>query len=124
MNRVFLNATLIERTALRYTPAGVAVIEAQLQHHSDAIEAGISRKLQFPFGAIALGESAKQLANETLGSELSLSGFLAPRSRRSSRLLIHVQQYSRLATSRQTDPKPDESVDTTEYEDGNRAKKR
>lgn len=122
MNRVFLNATLIERTALRYTPAGVAVIEAQLQHQSDAIEAGVSRRLQFPFGAIALGESAKQLANESLGSELSLSGFLAPRSRRSSRLLVHVQQYSRLAASGQADGKRNESVDMRECDDGDRAK--
>ncbi|HXY22397.1 MAG TPA: primosomal replication protein N [Burkholderiaceae bacterium] len=122
MNRVLLNATLIERTALRYTPAGVAVIEAQLEHQSDAIEAGVSRRLQFPFGAIALGGTAKQLANESLGSELSLSGFLAPRSRRSARLLVHVQQYSRLTASGQVDAKQNESVGTTEHDDGNSAK--
>ena len=122
MNRVLLNATLIERTALRYTPAGVAVIEAQLQHQSDTVEAGVNRRLEFPFGAIALGGIAKQLANESLGSELSLSGFLAPRSRRSARLLVHVQQYSRLATSRQADAKQGESINTMEHDNGNSAK--
>jgi len=123
VNRVLLNATLIERTALRYTPAGVAVIEAQLQHQSDTVEAGVSRRLQFPFVVIALGGTAKQLANESLGSELSLTGFLAPRSRRSSRLLVHVQQYSRLAACGQTDAKQNETVNTTEYDDGNSAKR-
>ena len=97
-----MNATLIERTALRYTPAGVAVIEAQLQHRSETIEAGVSRKLQFPFAAIALGGTATQLASEDLGSELALSGFLAPRSRRSTRLLVHVLEISRLAAPGQT----------------------
>ena len=122
MNRVLLNATLVERTALRYTPAGVAVIEAQLQHQSDTVEAGVNRRLQFAFGAIALGGIAKQLADEGLGSELSLCGFLAPRSRRSARLLVHVQQYSRLAGSQQADAKQNESVNTMEYDNGNRAK--
>jgi len=122
VNRVLLNATLIERTALRYTPAGVAVIEVQLQHQSDALEAGVNRRLEFAFGAIALGGTARQLANESLGSELSLSGFLAPRSRRSARLLVHVQQYSRLAASRQADTKQNESVNTMEHDNGNSAK--
>jgi len=123
MNRVFLNATLIERTALRYTPAGVAVIETQLQHQSDAIEAGVSRRLQFAFRAIALGAIAKQLANESLGSELSVTGFLAPRSRRSARLLVHVQQYSRLAAPTEAGAMRNELVDTTECNDGNSAKR-
>jgi len=92
----------MERTALRYTPAGVAVIEARLQHESEAVEAGISRRLQFPFAAIALGGAAQQLAGERLGSELTLRGFLAPRSRRSTRLLVHVLEISRLPPSKQS----------------------
>jgi primosomal replication protein N len=96
VNRVQMNATLIERTALRFTPAGIPVIEAQLQHLSDTVEAGTSRRLDFPFAVIAIGGTARQLASERLGCELALSGFLAPRSRRSTRLLVHVLEFSRV----------------------------
>jgi primosomal replication protein N len=99
VNRLQMSATLIERTNLRYTPAGIPVIEAQLQHRSQAVEAGIDRQLDFPFGAIAIGDTARQLADESLGRHLQLSGFLAPRSRRSPRLLVHVLEFTRCATS-------------------------
>ncbi|SPE24432.1 Primosomal replication protein n (modular protein) [Burkholderiales bacterium] len=97
VNHVQLSGTLIERTALRYTPAGIAVIEAQLQHLSQTVEAGMGRRLAFAFGAIALGGIAKELAEVNLGSDLALSGFLAPRSRRSTRLLVHVLEFRRPA---------------------------
>jgi len=109
----------MERTALRYTPAGVAVIEAQLQHQSETIEAGVPRKLQFAFAAIALGGVARQLASESLGVELTVSGFLAPRSRRSARLLVHVLAFSRLAASTQPGTNQRDFIITTEYTDGN-----
>jgi len=97
VNRLQMSATLIERTALRYTPAGIPVVEAQLQHRSQAMEAGIDRQLDFAFGAIAIGDTARQLAGERLGGQLQLSGFVAPRSRRSSRLLVHVLEFTRCA---------------------------
>jgi primosomal replication protein N len=96
-----MNATLIERGNLRYTPAGIPVIEAQLQHRSQAVEAGIERLLDFAFGAIAIGDTARQLADEDLGGHLQLSGFLAPRSRRSARLLVHVLEFTRCAPPEQ-----------------------
>ena len=99
VNHVQMQATLIERTALRYTPAGIPVVEAQLQHRSELVEAGLQRRLAFDFSAIAIGDTARQLAVAELGSELGLTGFIAPRSRRSTRLLVHVLQFSRLAAS-------------------------
>jgi len=101
VNRLQMSATLIERTNLRYTPAGIPVIEAQLQHRSQTQEAGIERLLDFAFGAVAIGELAKRLANEDLGGHLQLSGFLAPRSRRSNRLLVHVLDFTRCAAPEQ-----------------------
>jgi len=66
-----------------------------MQHRSRTEEAGIDRQLDFSFGAIAIGEAARQLAQENLGEELELEGFVAPRSRRSSRLLVHVRSFRR-----------------------------
>ena len=92
-----MQASLLERSALRFTPAGIPVVEAQLQHCSETLEAGIARRLDFPFGVIAIGDIAHRLAQEELGSTLLVSGFLAPRSRRSTRLLVHVLAFSRHA---------------------------
>jgi primosomal replication protein N len=96
VNRIRLTGQLQERAAMRYTPAGMAVVEAQMLHRSEVVEAAAPRKLEFGFSVLALGAIARQLAAESLGCELELSGFLAPRSRRSTRLLVHVQEYSRL----------------------------
>jgi primosomal replication protein N len=93
-----MNATLIERGAVRFTPAGLPVLEAQLRHQSTLIEAGMERVLDFSFDAIALGETATRLAAEQLGRGLALDGFLAPRGKRSTRILVHVQEFSRIET--------------------------
>jgi primosomal replication protein N len=91
-----MNATLVERSALRFTPAGIPVIDLQLEHESEAMEAGVRRLLKFAFQAIAIGDTAICLAQERLGDALALHGFLAPRSRRSMRLLVHVLEYERV----------------------------
>ena len=60
-----------------------------------AVEAGFERKLDFEFDAIAVGDIAGQLAEIALGTELTLDGFLAPTSRRSKRIRLHITQYAR-----------------------------
>ena len=96
MNRVVLNAVLVERAALRATPAGVAVLEMQLQHRSETVEAGVPRTLDFSVDAMAIGEAARTLAAESLGAALRVTGFLAPRSQRSKRVVVHITQVERV----------------------------
>lgn len=91
-----MDATLIERNALRMTPAGAPVLELRLQHQSDMVEGGIARRLDFPVDAIAIGKAARELAEVGLGEHLHVVGFLAPRGRRSTRLRVHVLDYSRV----------------------------
>lgn len=95
MNEFRLDGVLVERAATRHTPAGVPVVEAQIRHRSDVIEAGAPRTLEFVVNAIALGSIAGKLEREALGAPLDLEGFLAPRSRRSSKLILHLTQYRR-----------------------------
>lgn len=81
------------KSALRYTPAGLAVLEASFQHESSVIEAAAERTLAFEFSAIALGAVAQALDRESLGQPMTLEGFIAPRTRRSTRLVMHITEY-------------------------------
>ena len=93
-NRVRLRAKLVARGDLRYTPAGVAVLQAGLRHDGKVAEAGIERQLAFELEAIAVGEAAQRIDRQALGSELDLDGFLAPRSRRSRNLILHITEFT------------------------------
>jgi primosomal replication protein N len=97
LNRVKLRARLVERSALRYTPAGLAVTEARLAYSGDLVEAGVERHLEFEFGAIAVGGVAEALGAVGLGTELDLDGFIAPASKRSQRLRIHITSYQEIS---------------------------
>jgi primosomal replication protein N len=92
-----LRAKLVERSALRFTPAGLAVTEARLMHSGISIEAGSERQLDFEFIAIAVGGIAETLGKTVLGTELELDGFLAPTSKRGQRLRIHITDYHEIS---------------------------
>jgi primosomal replication protein N len=93
LNRVQLSASLAVRSDLRFTPVGVPVLELGLAHESAVAEAGAERALRFEVDAIALGDMAQRLARIDLGTKLNLTGFLAPRSRRSRRLVLHINEF-------------------------------
>ena len=81
------------KSALRYTPAGIAVLEASFAHEGSVTEAAAERTLAFEFSAVALGALAQALDREPLGKPLALEGFIAPRTRRSTRLVMHITEY-------------------------------
>jgi primosomal replication protein N len=93
-NRVRLRAKLVARGDLRYTPAGVAVLQAGLRYDGTLAEAGIERQLSFELEAIAVGDAAQRLDRQILGTELDLDGFLAPRSQRSRSLIVHITEFT------------------------------
>ena len=93
MNCVRIRAQVVAKSALRHTPAGVAVLEASFAHTGTVSEAGGERKLDFEFATVALGAIAQALDREPLGASMTLSGFIAPRTRRSTRLVLHITEY-------------------------------
>ena len=93
MNQLRIRAKAVAKSALRYTPSGVAVLEASFEHEGSVTEAAAERMLAFEFAAIALGAVAQALDREPLGRPMLLEGFIAPRSRRTTRLLVHVTEY-------------------------------
>ena len=93
MNKVVLTAVLIEREAVRYTPAGIPIVAAKLSHQSVQSEAGVERTVEMEIPAIAADRVALRLDRLALGSELKLEGFLAPRRRNTRALVLHLTGF-------------------------------
>jgi primosomal replication protein N len=81
---------VIERGAVRHTPAGIPVIEFRLKHESDQMEGGSKRKVDCEVACVALGPMANLLSGINAGSFCSATGFIAAKSLRNSSLVLHV----------------------------------
>ena len=89
MNRLVLLASLAERGALRYTPAGLPALDLQLQHESEVSHEGQARKGALELRALVIGSLVPKVAVLPLGSVLTVSGFLAP-ARNGRGILFHI----------------------------------
>jgi primosomal replication protein N len=93
VNQLRIRGKPVAKSALRYTPAGIAVLEASFAHEATVTEAAAERTLTFEFAAVALGAVAQALDREPLGRPMTLEGFIAPRTRRSTRLVMHITEF-------------------------------
>jgi primosomal replication protein N len=89
-NRVVLGGKIVELDALRHTPAGVPVLKFRLSHESALNEAGAERKVDCEIAAVAFEREAKLLAAARLGSAVTVTGFLAAKSRTSRQPVLHA----------------------------------
>ena len=89
MNRLVLSARLIERGALRYTPAGLPALDFRLEHQSELSEAEQLRKVSVQVRAIAIGAITQALSALALGDDSTFAGFLSG-TRNGRGLLFHV----------------------------------
>ena len=92
LNKVHLTAQVVECKPLRYTPAGIPVLELTLAHESELIEGGRPRRVEMLVNAVVIGDLAGRLEREALGRPIRIEGFLAPTRKGSSRLRLHIQQ--------------------------------
>ncbi len=90
MNQLRLTATLVEREALRYTPAGVPVVNCILQHAGETLEAETPRQVEFAIVAMGIGAIGQQLERLPLDTLLDCEGFLARKHRNSRTLVFHI----------------------------------
>ena len=91
MNRLVLTAQLVERGALRYTPAGLPALDLSLKHESEATQDGQTRKVWFEIKARAIGEITQRVAKVEMGSTHGFAGFLG--SQRNGRgVVFHVTE--------------------------------
>jgi primosomal replication protein N len=89
MNRLVLSATLVERQALRYTPAGLPALNLTLKHEGELSEDGQARKVSLEIRAVGIGGVTRTLAALALGADNLYAGFLAP-SRNGRGLVLHI----------------------------------
>jgi primosomal replication protein N len=89
-NRLTLDATLVQRDDLRYTPAGIAAIDCTLSHTSMQAEAGGERKVECELHAVAFSDVAQRLSRMSPGSELRCEGFIARRYRTGVTVAMHI----------------------------------
>jgi primosomal replication protein N len=75
---------------LRFTPAGIPVVEFKIDHESEQEEAGSKRGIKAEISAIAFEAQARLVAKAKPGSEVKLEGFLGVKSKRSKRIVLHV----------------------------------
>ena len=83
INQVVLEAQVLEKGLMRYTPAGLPALDVRLEQVSTQTEAGLPRRVRLEIRALALGDMATQLEAVPLDSSRQYSGFLAsPKSGR------------------------------------------
>ncbi|ARL99049.1 primosomal replication protein N [Burkholderia pseudomallei] len=90
MNRLQLTASVVEREPVRYTPAGVPIASAMLQHRTEVVEAGIARQVELTIPAVAAGEASGRLQACEMGVETLFTGFLAKKHRNARTLVFHI----------------------------------
>ena len=85
-----LSGNLIELDALRYTPAGIPVVNFRLSHASEQTEAGHTRTVQCEVAGLAFEREARLIAAAKPGMQVRVTGFLASRSRDSKLPVLHA----------------------------------
>lgn len=90
MNRWLLEARIVERAPVRYTPAGIPVVNCLLHHCSHTEEAGIARQVEMDVPAVAAGEIGGALERCVLDQIFRFTGFVAPRGRSSRGWIFHI----------------------------------
>lgn len=93
LNSVELEGELEKKEALRYSLAGVPILEFTIRYKGIVQEGGAERVLNFSAAAMAVGETAKKVSELELGSERIFKGFVSTTSARSSKLILYITEY-------------------------------
>ena len=91
MNRLVLTAQLVEKTALRYTPAGLPAFDFSLRHESQVMQNGTPRQVSMDIKARAVGDITGALNGLELGSTRDFAGFLGSQ-RNGKGVVFHVTE--------------------------------
>jgi len=95
MNRLLLSATLVQRSALRYTPAGLPALDRSFKDGSTLSEDGQPRKVSMEMRAVAIGAVTQTLTALALGQGGTFAGFITS-ARNGRGLLFHITSVDAL----------------------------
>lgn len=84
---------MVERGALRYTPAGVEVLDLRLTHASTQHVGGHPQQIELELQGVAFADMARKLQNVQSGQTLRLAGFLMPNRRGSRTLKLNITEW-------------------------------
>jgi primosomal replication protein N len=98
MNRLVLSAQVVQRGAIRYTPAGLPALDLSLAHSSEVPQAGGVRKVSLEMPALVVGAMAETLGAWAVGASGVFAGFLSAR-RNGRGILFHIVSFEPLAAS-------------------------
>lgn len=79
----------MQRSALRFTPAGLPALDLQLAHEGQISEDGQPRKVSLEIRAVAIGAITQDVAALTLSQGACFGGFLAS-ARNGRGLVFHI----------------------------------
>jgi len=91
-NRLELTASLMACSALRHSPAGIPILDCQLQHESRVHEAGAERSIKLLLNAKAVGMVAETLVSQPLNKMFRFNGFLAA-GKKSTSVVFHIDTF-------------------------------
>ncbi|MCW5621681.1 MAG: primosomal replication protein N [Burkholderiales bacterium] len=90
---MILTGRVVARDALRHTPAGIPALDLRLEHESTQREGQIPRSVKATVDAVVIGELARSMDALAPGDCVTVTGFLANRSRRSTRVILHINEF-------------------------------
>ena len=76
MNQLVLTARVAERKALRYTPAGLPVLDMLLTHESQVEQEGQARTVRLDIRGRAIGSVVSAVERLEVGAARRFSGFV------------------------------------------------
>ena len=85
-----MTAQIVERAALRFTPAGLPALDLSLRHASEVAQLGSQRKIAFEIRARAVGPVTEALLAAELGVDHAFEGFLGVQ-RNGRGIVFHVE---------------------------------
>jgi primosomal replication protein N len=91
VNRIEFSGDLLAKSVLRYTPSGVPVVEFTLGHLSEQEEAGAKRRVECELQGVSMGTAAGLIEAASLGTRLTVIGFIAAKSLKNRTPVLHVQ---------------------------------
>ncbi len=88
-----LTAQIVERAALRFTPAGLPALDVSLKHESESVQLGAQRKTAFEIRARAVGTATERVMAAELGVDHEFEGFLGAQ-RNGRGIVFHIQSIA------------------------------